>query len=104
MALPGDSTGSRQGPRVPSVGKPPVRERGRGPLQHLAMWWGQRRQLQRRRWCRGWVTVAPATTMTAAAAIQAGNRVQQGQEHLSEFPRRHLTGALDLHFNLFVRT
>jgi hypothetical protein len=42
--------------------------------------------------------------MTAAVAVRAGNEVQQGQEHLGEFPRRQLTGALDLHFNLFIRT
>jgi hypothetical protein len=45
----------------------------------------------------GRATVASVTTMTAVAAV---NGVQQGQEHLGEFPRRHLTGALDLHFNL----
>jgi hypothetical protein len=30
MALPGDSTGSRQGPRVPSVGKPAGQRKGTG--------------------------------------------------------------------------
>jgi hypothetical protein len=49
----------------------------------------------------GWATVASVTTMTAAAAV---NGVQEGQEHLGEFPQRHLTGALDLHFNLSVHT
>jgi hypothetical protein len=50
--------------------------------------------------------VVPVTTTTVAVAVAvwARNGVQQGQEHLGEFPRRHLTNVLDLHFNLSVRT
>jgi hypothetical protein len=74
----------------------PIGGRWQGPLQHPRSGWRRRRLW----WCRGWATVAPATTTTVASVAWIGDSLQQGYNQLGEFPLRHPYWLISTLFDL----